>query len=252
MKANLYKNIDLLRINVKAGVDTYFLPQNVDWAAAKIDRMAICAPAKACIDPMDGVTPVMTADVLRRLSCYLDLYSSDQREILHSVSAEQLLHTNNHPVVVDSVLDLALCDIKFMTAPEEDYTLLLYVYHDNRRVEDYDMPNRSITVRFSLSAGEEINFREIINTYISALPATLKGVAFWGETPAYMTLRDKTLTYILQNLHSELARPMMQGASAEGTQINALLLDNININFEYSHIRNCSTKAENYTITFLY
>ena len=252
MKANLYKNIDLVRIKVKSGVSDYYLPQNVDWAAKKIDRIAICAPAADCVDPMDGQTPVMTASVLRSLNCYLNIYSADQREILHAVSAENLLHTNNHPVYLNSELDLRLCSLYFKTELTEDYTLLLYVYHDNKCVQDYDMPNRSVTVQFSLAAGEEINFREIINTYISALPDTLKGVAFWGETPAYFTLRDYKLTYILQNLHSELARPMMQGASAEETQINGLLLDAININFEYSHIRNCSTDAEIYTITFLY
>lgn len=252
MKANLYRNIDLLRINVKAGVSEYYFPQNVDWAAKKIDRIAICAPAAECVDPMDGQTPVMTASVLESLSCYLNIYSADQREILHAVSAEQILHTNNHTLYLNSELDLSLCSLYFKTEPTEDYTLLLYVYHDNKCADNYDMPQRSVTVLFPLGAGEEINFRQIINTYISALPASLKGVAFWGEAPAYMTLRDFKLTYILQNLHNELARPMMQGISAENTQINALLLDNIDINFEYSHIRNCSAEDGEYKITFIY
>lgn len=254
MKTNLYRNIDLLRINVKAGVNEYYFPQNVDWAAKKVDRIAICAPEAACVDPMDGQTPVMTLADLAAADCYVDIYSADQREILHAVSAENILHLNNHPLYLNSKLDLSLCCLYFKTAPVQDMTLLLYVYHDNKCVENPDMPSRSVTVLFPLQAGEEINFRKIINTYVHALPATIKGVSFWGadQAPAYMTLRDHKLTYILQNLHSELARPMMNGGGAVDTQINGMLLDNIDIDFEYSHIRNCGANDNNYKITFWY
>ena len=252
MKTNLYRNIDLLRINVKAGVDEYYFPQNVDWAAKKVDRIAICAPAAACVDPMDGITPVMTLADLVAADCFVNIYSADQREILHAVSAEQILHLNNHPLYLDSELDLSLCSLYFKTAPAQDMTLLLYVYHDNKCVENYDMPSRSVTVEFPLQAGEEINFRKIINTYVHALPATIKGVSVWGNTDLYMTLRDHKLTYVLQNLHGELARPMMDGGSAVYTQINGMALDSVDIDFEYSHVRNCSANNGNYKITFWY
>ena len=260
MKTNLYRNIDLFRINVKAGVNEYYFPQNVDWAAEKIDRIAICAPETACVDPMDGQTPVMTLGDLVQADCFLNIYSADQREIFHAVSAEHILHLNNHPLELNSKLDLRLCSLYFKTAPEQDYTLLLYVYHDNKCVEDPDMPSRSVTVDFPLQAGEEINFREIIDTYVHALPATIKGVSFWDadQAPAYMTLREYVpkdsgrKAAILQNLHSELARPMMNGGSAVDTQINGLLLDSIDIDFEYSHIRNCSANNGNYKIIFWY
>ena len=252
MKTNLYRNIDLFRINVKAGVNEYYFPQNVDWAAEKIDRIAICAPETACVDPMDGVTPVMTLGDLVQADCFLNIYSADQREIFHAVSAEHILHLNNHPLELNSKLDLRLCSLYFKTAPAQDFTLLLYVYHDNKCVEDPDMPSRSVTVDFPLQAGEEINFREIIDTYVHALPATIKGVSVWKNEDLYMTLRDHKLTYILQNLHGELARPMMNGGSAVDTQINGMMLDSIDIDFEYSHIRNCSANNGVYKITFWY
>ncbi len=260
MKANLYKNIDLVRINVKAGVSEYYFPQNVDWAEKKIDRIAICAPSMDCVDPMDGVTPVMTLMDLLNADCFLNIYSADQREIFHAVSAEHILHLNNHPLELNSKLDLGLCSLYFKTAPAQDFTLLLYVYHDNKRVDDVEMPMRSVTCEFPLPAGAEINFREIIDTYVHALPATIKGVSFWDadQEPAYMTLREYVpkdsgrKAAILQNLHGELARPMMNGGSAVDTQINGLLLDSIDIDFEYSHIRNCSANNGNYKITFWY
>ena len=60
MKAILYRNIDLLRIPIKAGVKEYYFPQNVDWANSKIDRIAVCIPDAPCNDPMDGTTPVLS------------------------------------------------------------------------------------------------------------------------------------------------------------------------------------------------
>lgn len=252
MKTNLYRNIDLMRINVKAGVDEYYFPQNVDWAEKKVDWIAICAPSNACVDPMDGQTPVMTLAELVAADCYVNIYSADQREILHAVSAEQILHLNNNPLELNSKLDLSLCSLYFKTAPAQDMTLLLYVYHDNKCVEDPDIPSRSVTCEFPLQAGEEINFREIIDTYVHALPATIKGVSLWENEDLYMTLRDHKLTYILQNLHGELARPMMNGGSAVDTQINGMMLDSIDVDFEYSHVRNCSANNGNYKITFWY
>jgi hypothetical protein len=131
-------------------------------------------------------------------------------------------------------------------------TLLLYVYHDNKEVDDPYMPAKSVTCVFPLLAGKEISFREIINTYIHALPAKVKGVTVWSNEDLYMTLRDYKLTYVLQNLHGELARPMMNGGSAPDTQINGMLLDSVDVDFEYSHIRNCSANNGNYKITFWY
>lgn len=251
MDATLYRNIDLVRIPIKAGISEYYFPQNVDWANCKVDRIAACVPTTACNDPMDGVTPVLTTADLTDI--YFNIYSEKQKEIFHAVSIEQLLHTNNNPVLINSELDLKLCNIYFTTAPAQDYTLLLYVYHDND-IQDIDLPRNSITTEFPLDAGAEINFRTIIDTYIHALPSTVKGVLFWSgvTAPAYFTLRDYTLTYVLNNLHSELARPNMNGGTAEDSQATPMLFDNIDIDFDYSTIRNAENQANTQKITFLY
>lgn len=252
MKATLYRNIDLVRIPIKAGISEYYFPQNVDWAGCKVDKIVACIPTAACVDPMDGTTPVLNMGAATDL--YFNIVSAGQKELMHSVSAEQIVHTNNHPILLDSVLDLGMCNLYFTTPPVANATLLLYVYHDNKDVQDYDMPERSVTVEFDLAAGEEINFEKIITSYIHELPATVKGISIWsaGSNPAYLTLRDKTETYVLRNLHCELARPQMNLGSAELTQLKPMLFDDIDIDFQYSHIRNCSSSTNHEKITLIY
>lgn len=255
MKANLYKNIDLLRIPVQAGIQEYYFPQNVDWAECKVDRIAACVPSKACVDPMDGVTPVLTLSDIPDKDVYFNIYTKDQRELLHAVSIEDLLHSNNHPIYLGEKLDLSLCNLYFKSAPAQDYTLLLYVFHtDGDKCETSELPDNSVTLEFPLQADEEINLQQLITTYIHALPAKVKGVMFWNaeNNPAYITLRDYELTYILQNIHSEMARPPMNGGTAPGTQADMMLFDNIDIDFQYSHIRNAESQANTQRITFLY
>lgn len=251
MKATLYRNIDLVRIAVKQGVSEYYLPQNVDWASRKIERLAVVIPNTPCVDPMDGQTPVMDSSLYKDL--FFNLYSTDQRELLHAVSAEQLSHQQNNPITLDSALDLSLCRLYFTSAPTADCTLLLYVYYGNRTA-DVELPEKSVTVQFELAAGEEINFQQIIATYIHALPAKVKGIMFWNATtsPAYFTLRDYKLKYVLNNLHAELARPNMNYGSAADIQAAPMLFDNIDINFQYSHIRNCGSSTAVQKITILY
>ena len=252
MKATLYRNIELVRIPVKAGVSEYYFPQNVSWAGEKIDRIAVVIPNQPCVDPMDGTTPVMDGSLYKDL--YLNVYSDEQKELLHAVNCEQLLHLNNNPLYLNSELDLSLCNLYFTEAPTQDCTLLLYVIHGSREIDTDDVPERSITVDFELQAGEEINFQQIIQQYIHALPAKVKGIMFWNaqSAPAYFTLRDYKLTYMLQNLHSELARPQMNGGAAYSTQLQPMYFDNLDINFQYSHIRNCGASAAVQKITILY
>lgn len=251
MKATLHRNIDLVRIPIKAGISEYYFPQNVDWADCVVDKIVACIPQAPCVDPMDGTTPVLTQSDMTDM--YFNIYSADKKELLHAVSAEQLLHYNNHPIMLNSKLDLALCSLYFTSAPAADYTLLLYVYHDNKVAELDRMPDNSITVEFPLAAGQEINLQQIIQNYIHALPARVKGIMFWNAyaVPAYITLRDYKQTYVLQNLHSELARPNMNGGMAMFTQLDPMLFDNIDINFQYSHIRDCGNGGVQ-KITILY
>lgn len=251
MKATLYRNIDLVRIPIKAGVSEYYLPQNVDWSTSKIDKIAVCIPQNPCNDPMDSSIPVM--DVANALDLYFNIYSANQKEILHAVSAEQLSHRNNYPIYLNSELDLSLCSLYFTTDPADDYTLLLYVYRNSKEIE-VDLPENSVTVEFPLAAGQEINFQEIIQTYIHALPAKVRGIMFWSgvSDPAYFTLRDYKLKYMLQNLHSELARPNMNGGTAKDSQIDAMYFDSIDVDFQYSSIKNATTNPGTQVITILY
>lgn len=254
MKAELYKNIDLVRIPIKQGISEYFLPQNVDWAKEYIHKIVVCAPEIPCIDPVDGTTPVLKRSDIQDL--YFNLYSETDKELWHDLSFEQILHTNNNPIEVNSKLDLALCRFYFNTTPSQDATLLLYVYHDTNVNDNYDLPTQSVTATFPLAAEEELSLQAIINTYVHALPSKIKGFIFWDAvgSPAYITLRDYNLTYTLQHIHSELARPDRKDFTprAQDLQARLLLLDDIDINFEYSSIRNATANKQTQTITFLY
>lgn len=251
MKQTLYRNIDLLRIPIKAGIAEYYFPQNVDWAACKVEKIVACIPNAACVDPYDGTTPVLNVGSVTDL--YFNLYSAEQKELLHAVSVEQLLHVNNNPVLLNSQLDLSLCNLYFTTAPAADATLLLYVYHDSKIVDE-DLPERTVTLEFDLAANQEINLQDIITTYIHALPAKVRGIMFWTgvSNPAYFTLRDYKQTYVLQNLHSELARPNMNGGAAWDSQAYTMLFDKIDIDFQYSHIREAAGQTSHQKITILY
>ena len=254
MKAELYTNCSLVRVPVKAGEDKVYLPQNVEWVARKIEKMVICAPDNACIDPIDGVTPVLTATDLAALDGYVTLYDSTDRELMHDVSVENLLARNNHPLRVDAMLNLSLCSISFMTTPLSDATLLMYVFYGTREEEYFDLPKNSISVRFPLAANQEISFREIINYSIHAIPETVKGIIFWNavNNPAYLTLRDHTLTYQMADLHTELMRPDVNGGSAADSQVDLFLLNELDIDFDYSRIREAAGQSSTQRITFFY
>ena len=251
MKAELYTNVALVRVPIKAGQDEYYLPQNVDWAQQKIDKMILCTPANACTDPIDGVTPVATATDVADL--YINLYDADNREIMHDVAFENIVHVNNNVLRVDAKLNLSLCRIYFTSAPAQDMTLLLYVYYQTRTEDYYELPNKSVTAVFDLAANEEKSLREIINTYVHALPAKIKGMIVWTyNEPVWITLRDYAYTYQMSNIHSELCRPDMGSNDAWDTQAALYLVNDIDIDFDYSHVRESAGQQTTQKITFLY
>lgn len=252
MKTNIYTNCSLVRVPIKAGVEEYYLPQNVEWAARKVDKLLIVAPDIACVDPMDGVTPVITAAQLK--DCYISLYSSDSKELMHDVSFEQILHTNNNALEVNLKLNLSQCRLYFTTAPQEDATLLLYAFYGTRTEDYYDLPKKSTTVFFPLQPNEEKSFRDIIDYYVHSLPGRVQGMICWNaqEYPAWITLRDHELTYQMLNIHSELARPDMAGLNAADSQAALFLLNNLNIDFDYSKIREAAGIESVQKITFFY
>lgn len=252
MKTELYTNCSLVRVPIKAGVDEYYLPQNVDWANRKVDRMVICAPFTASTDPIDGVTPVLTESDVQDL--FVSLYDKDNREIMHDVSWEQLSHKNNNSLRIDAQLNLSQCRLFFTTTPAADATLLMYVFYGTRTEDYYDMPKKSVTARFDMDADQEMTFQEVINTYVHALPGTLKGMIVWNatNTPLYITLRDYAYTYQMANVHSELCRPDNLNTDATDSQAALFLLNDLDIDFDYSHVRNGQSNAVSVMITFLY
>ena len=230
----------------------YQFPQNVAWAEEKIDRLVIVAPDSQSLDPIDGKTKVLDYNTIQDL--YVTLYDNANNELMHDVSWEQLSHRNNHALPINSVLNLSLCRLSFMNAPANDRTLLMYVFYQTRTEDYYELPKRSITVQFPLEANQEIPFRDLINYTIHALPTTIKGLICHNaiSAPAWITLRDHDLKYRMANLHSELARDWNQNGSAEDNQCALFMLNDLDIDFDYSSIRNATATANTQVITFLY
>ena len=194
----------------------------------------------------------MTASDLA--DCFVSLYSEDNTELMHDVSFEQLLYSNNHPLYINARLNLSQCKISFTTPPASDATLLLYVFYGTRTEEYYELPRRSVTTEFPLAANEEMTLQDVINTYVHALPGKICGVMCWDaeNNPAYLTLRDYTLTYVMANIHTAMARPDMNGGAADASQAALFLLNDLDIDFDYSHIRNATATPNTQKITFLY
>lgn len=252
MKATLYKNVDLVVIPIKSGVSEYYLPQNVSWASEKVDKIVLCDPTTSCVSPIDGETPVMSKMNNRMEDVYINLFTDEDKEITYNANSALFTHTNNHPIMVNSKLNLSLCRIYFTQEPGSTSCILMYVFYGSRVVEDYEPATKSITVSFPLQAGEKLTFQEIINTYIHALPKTVRAITCWNaeSNPAYLTLRDHQLSYIVRDLHTELCRPQMVGSSAATTQVFPFLTDNMDIDFDYSFIQNATGNANKQTITF--
>lgn len=252
MKYYVSKNIDLFQISIKNGVTEYAFPRNVDWAGKKIDRMLICAPINACQSPIDG-TAVVTGSDLSDL--YLDLYGSEDRLIAQNLHYSNLMYNNNNALCINDVLSLQLCRLRFSQAPLYDKSLLVYVFYGGTEMETEDIPCRTETVIFPMSGGQSMTFTEIINTYFHVRGENVRGVVCWNaETdPVYLSLRDHELNYVINDVHSAMARPDMNlMGAAPYAQKNPLYLDNADIDFDYSSIRNATNNGEKQIITFLY
>ena len=250
---SLYKNVALLQLNIQAGIDEYYLAKNVDWQDKKIDKIVLVAPQQLGMkSPVDGTTDVLTSSDIDSL--YFDLYDREDHMLCNGMSHKCLLHTNNHPFIVNSELQLNLCRAYFTNQNNLSGCILLYVFYDTKQEYDYDEPQRSLTIQFPLAANEEITFTRLINTYIHAPNKRVKGIAFWdaNNNPAYVTLRDHNNTYTIHDLASIICRPQMVGADAEHTQVHPLYLDDIDIDFDNSYIRNAKNATSVQTMEIKY
>lgn len=251
-------DIDLVQINIKSGVDEYYLPKNVNWRDRVIDKLLIVtAPELATLgdilSPIDGKTPVLTSAVVDNL--YLDLYAADDTQICRNLQAANLYHLNNNPLPIGYKLSLNLSRLFFSQAPETDGCILLYFYYGGKH-EDTPLVRESVTVSVPLTANGKMSLQEIVDNYIYMQPKSVKGVYMWEwETaPAYLTLRYADNIHVLNNIYSSLCRPPLhEGATTDQfTQTQPLMLDNIDIDMLNSYVQNAQNTVVNVKITFLY
>lgn len=240
----------MVQVNIQQGVAEYHLPKNVDWAKEHIDKLVLLAPSANIVSPIDGQTHVLTRSELTDM--YIDLYAGDDSEICLNLAAENIMHTCNYPVEVNNTLNLNLSRITLMNAPQQDACMLLYVYYHSEDEAAYEPSRKSVTIAFDLAANEKISFREIINRYMYADGEKVRAISVWNpETqPMYMSLQDKRLKYVLRDIYGALCRPEMLGATAEQTQVYPLRLNQADIDFENSFVREASGTAHKQTITF--
>lgn len=268
MKLQLYKNIDCVQIDVKAGVSEYFLPQNVDWADKKVDKLVVYGGKLdgGELSPIDGINDIV--DVEKARSIYFDLYNGDGEPIAHSLSAVNILHTNNNPIEVNSVLSLQLSRMVFSRPPVYNGCVLIYVFWNGVEIETEDFSNQSVTVQFDLPKNTEITLSNVIDTYIHSQSKKLKGILVWGEyqdiNGVFITLRDYDYHTITKLLPARMCRPPMgvdesyptigMAYQAESVQVHSILFDCADVDFDNSVIYNSNMTGDvsNLTITFLY
>lgn len=271
MKLQFYKNIDVVQIDVKAGVSEYFFPGNVDWAGKKIDKMLIYGsnPELGEVSPIDGITPILDREQVGTI--YMDLYDENNMQIGYSISAKNLLHTCNHPFEVNSQIGLQTSKLVFSEEPTDDGCLLIYVFWDTKMVDGDDIPTKSVTSQFTIPFGVDFPISKIIDSYIHTQGKKLKGINVWGGYGAwnysFITLRDYNYRTVIKSLPVGMCRPLMgvdpvvEQASdfsekAQSIQVDSMYLDCADIDFDNSFIYAISDSPtggqSTITITFLY
>ena len=253
----LTSNIDIVQINIRSGVDEYYLPKNVNWRDRVIDKIVLAlAPAdRPLLSPIDGQTPVF--DGVEDL--YFDLYAADDSQIARNLAYTSLLYSNNHVLPIGQALSLNLSRLYFTTPPETDGCILLYVFYGGKEVEEPEPAKQSVTVSVPLAANGSMSLQDIVDNYIYMQPNNVKGVYLWNwtTTPVYLTLRYADNIHVLNNILSSLCRPPIyrfpsQSTDATKIQTHSLLLDNINIDMLNSFVQNGQNAAVEVKLTFLY
>lgn len=272
MKLQFYKNIDVVQINIKAGVKEYYFPQNVDWADKKIDKILVYANSEQAdaYSPFDSTTRI--TDLAGFGNVYLDLYADDGTKIAYSLSAQNIFYTNNNPLEINSKLSLQLSKLFFTQVPDDDDAcVLIYVFWDTKYIETDDVPNRSITVNVPVIPGKDIVLSEVIDTYIYSQSKKIKGIQFWLPPYAFdnsfITLRDRNYKTIVKSVPLVFCRPPMGldpiydgepiSFKTQQLQKDSFYLDCADIDFDNSTIflpspDGVSKKIVPTIITFLY
>lgn len=252
----LTNNIDIVQINIKQGVEEYYLPKNVNWRDRVIDKIVLAlSPANSTLlSPIDGQTQVLTPSDISDL--YFDLYAADDTQIVRNLSFEQILHTNNNPLYLNQKLSLNLSRLYFTTTPAQDGCILLYVYYGGKQIEETEPAKESVTVSVPLSANGKVSLQDIVDNYIYMQPKNVKSVYLWDWKikPVYLTLRSADNKHTLNSIFSSLCRPPLYetGNTAVDAQAHSLLLDNINIDMLNSFVQNAQNAVVEVRLTFLY
>lgn len=246
MKA--FQNISLVQINVEAGVEEYYLPKNVAWKGARIERLQIVVPTANMVSPVDGKHVLTEAEMT---DLYFDLYAADDTEVCHSLHFSQLRHDNNHPYELGLSLSLSLSRLFFSDAPQVSGCILLYVYYNCHDVQPAES-TENITIRFPLAAGQRLNLDRIINDYMHANNRHVKSIICWGTAPVFLTLRSYDGALAFTDLCSLVFRAPINGGTAQSSQAEALQLDNIDLDFDNCFIHNTTASQQQQVITFAY
>lgn len=260
MKRKFYRNCSLMRVLVKQGQKEVYFPTNVDWVGKKIDKLVIGTPntSSAVYDPVSGNVPVATAT--SNIKGFVTLYDTDNREIMHNTHWIFIASSNNCVLEVNAVLNLSLCKIVLTAEQPADIVLLFYAFYNTEAVEDADLPSRMVATHFTLEPMQRLTLRELIHDYVHALPGAIKGIYAYYANTAFVTLRDKKLSYMIDNVPLDMMRydctaPAFAGgafAYAWSIQKEPFLLDNVDVDFDYSFIQNGVNAKNEIQITFLY
>lgn len=255
----LANNIDIVQINIKQGVEEYYLPKNVNWRDKVVDKivLALAPPKGTTLSPIDGQTVVLRYTDIQNL--YFDFYASDDSQIVRNLSFEQILHTNNNVLPIGQALSLNLSRLYFTNGPQTDGCILLYVFYEGKETAPQTGPvsNQSVTVGVRLAANGKMSLQDIVDNYIYMQPHNVKGIYLWDwdTVPVYLTLRYADNIHVLNSILSSLCRPPLWNGnpgSGEDVQAHPLALDNINIDMLNSFVQNAQNAAVEVKITFLY
>lgn len=272
MKLQLYKNIDVVQINIKAGVTEYYFPQNVDWAGQKIDKLvaygvSVMGGSISLVSPIDGITPQISKDLVSH--AYFDLYDDKNVPIGYSVSAKNISDTCNYPLEINSTISLQQSKLVFTQAPDQDCCLLIYVFWGTKLLDVENLANHSITINFQMKPLEEKCLADVIDTYIYSQSKKVKGMYVWSRPSRqfFITLRDYNKKTVVKLLPGSMCKPPMGVPDtaigddvliqAQSVQTEPMYLDCADIDFENSFVFNSNTRnhpiiKDIIQITFLY
>lgn len=268
----LYKNIDVVQINLQDGVTEYFLPKSVDWADRVIDKIVVYAPGYQMLErsPVTGDMAIADKEYIRNL--YFDFYNENGEAIVHNLSLSSLIYTNNNVVEINSKLSLQLSRIFAAGELSEDGggCLLLYVYYGSKEIENFEVPQKNVTVTFEMLEGQEIPLSDVIDSYIYAQGKKIKGIYSWGirgaKSGLFLTLRNRNFKTIIKDFPLEMCQAPMGAiysedsyafySQAERVQAYPFYLDDEDIDFANSTIKATIQRNTEYvysvTLTFLY